>query len=112
MSNKEFETEVVEKDEIVDIVNSSNLCKHNSIWYTIVSGTLVPVIDSIATPYYKVKIIEAQERLEFNKMVADERKCRDILNTLDDIATRSNLPHALQEEIIKALLKELHKLTK
>lgn len=112
MSNKEFETEIETMDEVVNYVDDLPVYKHNSMWYMIVSGMLVPIIDSLATPYYKTKMIEAQERIANNQMVANERKCYNILKTIEELGTRSNLPVSLKEEIIKSLMEEFRKLNK
>lgn len=116
MDNKEqtekFETEVLAMDEIVNSRDNLPSKSHNFSWYTIVSGVLVPVVDSVATPYYKKQIIDAQKEIAFNKMVVDERKYREVLNLIRDLSTSDNIPPSLKEELIKELLVELRKLNK
>lgn len=109
MSNQkknDFEIELLKADEIISTKTDLPIVADKIIFSRLIPSVLLPIVDTLASPYYKKKLIEAQESIKNNTVIANERKYRAIIDLIRDLT----LADKMTPELLELLESELEKL--
>lgn len=63
---------------------------------SIIPSILLPIVNTLATPYYKKQLIEAQATIKSNTIIANERKYRAVLDLIYDLSMAGKLTPSVE----------------
>lgn len=107
-TNGNNEVEILKMDE----VKSSSIEDLTSSF--IISGVLLPIVNTLASPYYKTKLMDTYKEVSFNRIIANERKYREVIELLRDLSMHDKLTPSVEAMIqgeLQALREELQSLS-